>query len=95
MNPPYSRNKQFIAKAAAEASKGATVVALVPARTCTRWFRACVWDRRRHQPQAGVELRFLKGRVKFGAATSGAPFPSAVIVFRAGAEAFELTPVNA
>jgi len=28
------------------------------------------------------EVRLLKGRLKFGDATNGAPFPSAVIVFR-------------
>lgn len=29
-----------------------------------------------------AEIRFVKGRLKFGGATTGAPFPSMVIVFR-------------
>lgn len=30
----------------------------------------------------GIELRFVKGRLKFGGAPNGAPFPSMVVVFR-------------
>lgn len=91
MNPPYSRCSQFMVKAAREAYGGATVVALVPARTDTRWWHAYVWDNVRHQSRPGVEVRFLQGRVKFGTMTSGAPFPSVVVVLRsAAADAFEL-----
>lgn len=38
LNPPYSKCREFIAKAAAEARKGCTVVCLVPSRTDTRWW---------------------------------------------------------
>jgi phage N-6-adenine-methyltransferase len=82
MNPPYSNVYAFIKKAAAEAQLGATVVCLVPSRTDTRWWHAYVWDAEKHQPREGVEIRFVKGRLKFGGATAGAPFPSVVIVFR-------------
>jgi len=53
----------------------ATVVCLVPARTDTKWW---------HDYAIKGEVRFVKGRLKFGDATSNAPFPSAVVVFRAG-----------
>lgn len=82
LNPPYSKCREFIAKAAEEARKGCTVVCLVPSRTDTRWWHDYVWDREQHRPRPGVEVRFLKGRLKFGGATSGAPFPSVVVVFR-------------
>lgn len=82
LNPPYSKCREFIAKAALEASKGCTVVCLVPSRTDTRWWHEHVWDREKHQPRAGVEVRFIKGRLTFGGAPAGAPFPSVVIVFR-------------
>lgn len=82
LNPPYSRVRAFIAKAAEEAQRGCTVVALVPARTDARWWHAQVWDAERHAPRPGVEVRFLPGRLKFGAMTTGAPFPSVVVVFR-------------
>lgn len=82
MNPPYSRCREFMGKAAAEASRGCTVVALVPARTDTRWWHDCVWDVSRHEPRPGVEVRFVRGRIRFVGASAGAPFPSAVIVFR-------------
>ena len=81
-NPPYSRCREFIAKAANEANCGATVVCLVPSRTDTRWWHEYVWDQTKHQPRAGVEVRFLRGRLKFVGATNSAPFPSVVIIFR-------------
>ena len=82
MNPPYSQCREFIAKAAREARRGCTVVCLVPARTDTRWFHEHVWCEATNRPRPGVEVRFIKGRLKFGGATAGAPFPSVVIVFR-------------
>ena len=82
LNPPYSLCREFIGKAAAEARRGCTVVCLVPSRTDTQWWHKYVWDRVKHRPWPGVKIRFIKGRLKFGGATSGAPFPSVVLVFR-------------
>lgn len=82
LNPPYSRVRQFIDKAAAEAKLGTTTVCLVPSRTDTRWWHEHVWNAERHQPKRGVEVRFIKGRLKFGDGTNSAPFPSVVIIFR-------------
>ncbi len=81
LNPPYSRCREFIAKATSEAKKGCTVVCLVPSRTDTRWWHEHVWDRETHQPRPGVAIRFIKGRLKFGGATAGAPFPSCLVIF--------------
>ncbi len=82
LNPPYSQTRQFIDKAAQEARRGATVVCLAAARTDTRWWHEHVWDALTHQPQPGVEVRFIKGRLKFGNSENSAPFPSVVVVFR-------------
>ena len=73
MNPPYSEIRAWMAKAAAEARAGATVVCLVPARTDTRWF---------HESAVGHEIRFIQGRLRFGGAKAGAPFPSCIVVMR-------------
>lgn len=73
MNPPYSAVAAWMEKAASEAAKGATVVCLVPARTDTKWFQAAF--------EKASEVRFLKGRLKFGESKNSAPFPSAVVVF--------------
>jgi len=82
MNPPYSSGRRFIARAAFEARyRGNIVVCLVPARTDTHWWHGYVWNRKKHQLRAGVEVRFIKGRLRFGGAEHGAPFPSVVIVF--------------
>lgn len=85
LNPPYSKCREFIAKAAAEARAGATVVCLVPSRTDTRWWHEHVWDDARHRARPGVQIRFHRGRLKFGGTgkvEDSAPFPSVVIVFR-------------
>lgn len=74
MNPPYGREiGKWIEKAYLESRKGATVVCLIPARTDTKYF---------HEFCFKGEIRFLRGRLKFGNAENSAPFPSAVIIFR-------------
>jgi site-specific DNA-methyltransferase (adenine-specific) len=50
-------------------------VYLIPARTDTRWFHELVL------PFAS-EIRFIKGRLKFGDAKNSAPFPSMLVVYR-------------
>lgn len=82
MNPPYSQLKKWIKKASEEAQKGATVVCLLPARTDTIAFHEYIWDRDKHHSRPGVEVRFLKGRLKFVGAKSSAPFPSMIVIFR-------------
>lgn len=73
MNPPYGREiSKWMEKAYNEASKGATVVCLVPARTDTKWW---------HDYAMKGEIEFIKGRLKFGAAKNSAPFPSAIVYF--------------
>lgn len=76
MNPPYGEAiGEWMAKAADAASKGATVVCLVPARVDTGWW----WDY-----CLFGEIRFLRGRLKFGGSTTSAPFPSALVIFGSG-----------
>jgi phage N-6-adenine-methyltransferase len=73
MNPPYSEVDDWMRKAYGSALEGATVVCLIPARTDTRWW---------HEYCMKAEIRFIRGRLKFGDADAGAPFPSAIVVFR-------------
>jgi phage N-6-adenine-methyltransferase len=82
LNPPYSKCREFIGKAATEGRKGCTVVCLVPSRTDTRWFHEHVWNVATNSPRPGVEVRFVKGRLRFGGGKDSAPFPSVVIIFR-------------
>lgn len=75
MNPPYGREIiDWMRKAYEESLKGATVVCLVPARTDTRWFHDYVYGK--------AEIRFVRGRLKFGDAKDSAPFPSMVVIYR-------------
>ena len=74
MNPPYGRDIDLWLRKAYESSlEGALVVCLIPSRTDTRWW---------HEYVMKGEIRFLRGRLKFGKALNSAPFPSAVVVFR-------------
>jgi phage N-6-adenine-methyltransferase len=73
MNPPYGEAiGKWVEKARESAEAGATVVCLVPARVDTAWW----WDNCRYG-----EVRFLRGRLKFGDSDTSAPFPSAVVIF--------------
>ena len=76
MNPPYGRQiVAWMKKAYESALAGVTVVCLVPARTDTAWW---------HDSAARGEVRFLRGRLRFGNAKHAAPFPSAIVIFRGG-----------
>ena len=74
MNPPYGREiGQWLEKAYKESLNGNTIVCLIPSRTDTKyWHDYCM---------KASEIRFIKGRLKFGNATAPAPFPSAVVIF--------------
>lgn len=87
----------WMRKARASALEGATVVCLVPARTDTRWWQDNVtqalgdFEGSYWQPASArlviigskgtVEITFIRGRLKFGGARQGAPFPSAVVAY--------------
>jgi site-specific DNA-methyltransferase (adenine-specific) len=72
----------FVEKAAQQRERGVTTVVLVASRTDTQWFHDFVWDVGRRTWRAGVEGRFLPGRLKFEGHTDCAPFPSLLVVFR-------------
>lgn len=75
-NPPYSKISSWVQKCYEESKKPGTLcVLLIPARTDTRYFHDYILHR--------SEIRFLKGRLKFGKSTHNAPFPSMVVIFRA------------
>lgn len=77
MNPPYGRDiREWVEHAWFCAVRGATVVTLLPARTDTNWWQGFVSD--------AVEIRFIRGRLKFNDGSGRAPFPSAIVVFRPG-----------
>lgn len=76
-NPPYGREIGAWVKRgylAAKTGHADVVVMLLPARTDTRWFHEYI--------NGKVEIRFIKGRLKFGDSKNSAPFPSMVVVFR-------------
>lgn len=75
-NPPYGHGiGQWVRRALFASVSGSTVVRLLPARTDTKWFHDYIYKRN------NVEIRFIRGRLKFGGSKNSAPFPSMVVVF--------------
>jgi phage N-6-adenine-methyltransferase len=75
-NPPYGRAiADWVKKAYEESRKpNTTVVLLLPARTDTKWFHGYIYGK--------AEVRFIKGRLKFGSSIHNAPFPNITVIFR-------------
>jgi len=76
MNPPYSKPAPWCEKAYRESLKGKTIVGLLRGDTSTRWFHDWVLP--------FADLRFIKGRVKFGGCGRPAPFPSIIAILPKG-----------
>lgn len=76
VNPPYGDGiGDWVRKAALSAQEGATVVLLIFNRSDTKYFHDWIL------PYAS-EIRFVKGRLKFGGSKQSAPAPSILVVFR-------------
>lgn len=79
LNPPYGRGiGEWVGRAAFRTMRDACplAVCLLPVRTDTKWFHGWCW--------AAYEIRLLKGRIRFVGAEQDAPFPSMLVIFRAG-----------
>jgi phage N-6-adenine-methyltransferase len=76
MNCPYGRAIGLWMRKAWESvqsGEAELAVCLVPARVDTAWW---------HDYALQGEVRTPRGRLRFGGATSSAPFPSAIVIFR-------------
>lgn len=75
-NPPYGRQiYDWVRKCYNESKKPDTlVVMLIPARTDTRYFHDFIYHKAK-------EIRFIRGRLKFGGSKNAAPFPSMIVIF--------------
>ena len=85
MNPPYGGHTgDWIKKALDESRAGATVVCLIVSATDRSYWHEYIF------PYAS-EIRFLRGRIKFGDSKSTAPFASAIIIFRKSGKKQKIT----
>ena len=75
-NPPYGREiNKWVEKSFMESKKEDTIVVmLIPARTDTKYFHEYIYNK--------SEIRFIKGRLKFGNSKNSAPFPSMIVIFK-------------
>ena len=78
-NPPYGRKQDaWIRKCLEHGKNGGVAVMLLPVRTSTARFHDLILGK--------SEIRFFRGRLKFGKAKSCAPFPSMLVIYRANKE---------
>jgi len=82
VNPPYGRayNRVWARKMAIEGKAGAEIVALVAARTGSKWFDE-MWTADR--------ICFVQGRIRFVGSDAGAPFDSAICYWGERAKRFD------
>jgi len=87
VNPPYGKGIKgepgiidWLSKCAYEATHGVELIALVPARTDTKWFQCYGFTSQR--------ICFWRGRIKFTGGDSSAPFPSALLYWGPRSERF-------
>lgn len=74
-NPPYGRGlENLVKKCYDHGINGNTAVMLIFARTDTKYFHQYIYNI--------AELRFIKGRLKFGGCKNTAPFPSMLVIYR-------------
>ena len=72
-NPPYGKEiTKWLKKAYEESLMVKLIVCLIPSRTDTKWW---------HDYVMKGQIRFLRGRLKFGNSKNSAPFPSAIVIY--------------
>ena len=71
INPPYSDISNWVDFAIRSHNGNNHIVLLIPSRTDTKYFHKLL--------NHGVDLEFIKGRLKFGGMKYGAPFPSVLV----------------
>jgi phage N-6-adenine-methyltransferase len=65
--------RDWVQKAYESAKNGTIVVGLLPARTDTKWFHDYIYNK--------AEIRFIRGRLKFGGCANSAPFPNMLVIW--------------
>lgn len=74
-NPPYGRTMGlWVRKCYEHFCRGGTAVMLIPARTDTKVFHEYIYGK--------AEIRFVRGRLRFGNSKMDAPFPSMIVIYK-------------
>jgi len=75
MNPPYGGHTgDWLKKALDESLKGSTIVCLIVSATDRTYWHDYIFP-------FAKQIRFIRGRLKFGNSINSAPFPSALVIF--------------
>lgn len=79
LNPPYSEIYKWLQYASKQIG---LLVVILPCDTSTRWFHDFIWDCTIHASRPGIQLRFPKGRYKFGNYVTSPKFATIIAVMR-------------
>lgn len=82
-NPPYSQLHNWVGRAYNESRelRDMVVVMILPCDTSTKWFHDFIWNEKLHETRTAVQLRFPKGRFKFGKYTTSPQFATMIAIF--------------
>jgi len=78
LNPPYSELYNWLEYASKQRG---LIVVILPCDTSTKWFHDFLWDKTKHTTRKGIQLRFPKGRFKFGKYTTSPKFATIIAIF--------------
>lgn len=74
-NPPYGRGiENWVKKCYEHWKSGGVAVMLIFSRTDTKYFHEYIYNK--------ADIRFIKGRLKFGGCKNSAPFPSMLVIYK-------------
>jgi phage N-6-adenine-methyltransferase len=80
-NPPYSAIKVWLSYGRKQVNKhNSTIVWVLPMDGSTQWFHSFIWDKKKHQPRPGIQMRYPDKRYKFEGNSNSAKFATLIIV---------------
>ena len=77
VNPPYTRGNisKWVKKCSEQHQRGCTIILLIPSYTDTAYFHDYIYQK------TDVEIRFIRGRIKFKGYENQSSFASMMVIF--------------
>ena len=77
VNPPYTRGNisKWVKKCSEQHQRGCTIILLIPSYTDTAYFHQYIYNKK------NIDIRFIRGRVKFKGYEKRSSFPSMLVIF--------------
>lgn len=78
VNPPYTRGhiSKWVEKCSEQHQRGCNIILLIPAYVDTAYFHDYIYQK------PDIEIRFIRGRIKFKNYKGPSAFPSMLVIFK-------------